>query len=236
MNNKIYDGVCNIQTMHLSTSKLPIHKQFLSAMLAGMFIGLAAYVSLLSASSLYSIGMFGIGRCIAASVFPVGLILVCIFGVNLFTGNCLTYSQLPIKNAIKILIVSWFGNLLGIILLSHMLPTTQVHQIFIDTAILKSSLSPWNAFILGIGCNILVCIGIIAWRVYASIILVWIPIFLFVACGFEHSVADMFYLYFGSTNDFTYMFYAIFSLLMITCGNIAGGSIVYIICKHCTIE
>ena len=221
MNDLFYTGILEIQKLHYKVSKLPLYKQLLSAILAGIFIGLAAYSSLFTASYFFLNKYYEIGKFVSAIVFPVGLVLVCVLGTNLFTGNCLSCISIPLKNSIKLLLTSWFGNLIGIILLSHVLPIPQIYHSFTDLAQTKASLQLQNAFILGIFCNILVCTGIVFYKISNSIAKLWIPIFLFVLCGFEHSIADMFYLYFGMFNNIDLN--ALCVLIVITLGNIFGG-------------
>ena len=177
-------------------------------------IALAAYAALIAASET------GMGGLAAAAVFPAGLLLVLMTESCLFTGRCLLLATDRRKAAV-ILPVSWTGNLVGAVAVVAML--APFPDTFATVAQAKLALSLPRAFVLGIGCNQLVCLGVVLWRRYGAIG-AYVPVFLFVVCGFEHSVADMFYLAAGLPSS--ELLTALPFLAVVTAGNAVGGWIV----------
>ncbi len=247
----------------IGTNKVntPIVKMFFLAILAGAFIALAG-VGATTASS--TIDSASVAKFVGACVFPGGLAMVLVAGSELFTGNCLIVIPLMEKavsvgGMLKNWVVVWLGNLVGGLLVAG--GTVACHQgsLFsntvavanISTAVAKCSMSFGDAFIKGIFCNFLVCIAV--WMAFAAksvggkIIGLFFPIMLFVLEGYEHSVANMYYIgvgLFAKGNaayaqaavdagvDLTNLTWAKFfsaNLLPVTLGNIVGGVIVGLI-------
>ena len=178
------------------------------AMMAGAFIGLAGVGSTTAA---VSVGIPSLEKLVKAVVFPAGLTMVLVAGSELFTGNCLLTIPLLRREItggqmIKNWIVVWIGNLIGSVLVAGAVVACHQFSLFdngmavsvISTAVAKTSLSFGDAFIRGILCNFLVCIAV--WISFAAkdvagkIIGLFFPIMLFVLCGFEHCVANMYYI------------------------------------------
>jgi formate/nitrite transporter len=156
----------------------------------------------------------GLVKFAAGAVFPVGLMLVVIAGSELFTGNCM-FAPISVMNggaSIKGLVKNWslvyVGNFLGSIFVAFFL----AYQCgFFDAmpwagwaanvANTKCGLDFATAFFRGIGCNWLVCLAvwlaISADDIVGKILGIWFPIMAFVAIGFEHSVANMFFIPLG---------------------------------------
>lgn len=220
-------------------------KTFLLAVLAGAFIALGGVVSTVAAS-----GFSGIqASLIKGAVFPLGLILVVICGAELFTGNCLLIApalqkEIKIGKMLKNLLIVYCGNLVGGVLIamltvySHAFGTATA-EVCVSAAEIKSTMSFSDCLLRGILCNILVCLAV--WGAMASknaagkILFVYLPVFAFVVCGFEHSVANMYYLTAGLTTASEYAITAsgltlgnalLFNLLPSTIGNIVGGGMV----------
>ena len=158
---------------------------------------------------------FAIQRVLGGFLFCLGLILVVVAGAELFTGNTMivmTAASKRIKwSAVwKNWIVVFFGNFLGalvivgLVFLSDMSAMNggQVGQTMVSVAAGKMHADWLVLFAKGIMCNFLVCLGV--WMAYASktvadkILAVVFPITAFVACGFEHCVANMFFLPMGA--------------------------------------
>lgn len=193
-------------------ASLPWLRAWVLAMLAGAYIALAAFGStMISANLLASPATYGMGRCVAGLIFPVGLILVVIAGGELFTGNCLMteacrQSLLAPGKMLSSWLLVYCGNFLGAVLIAAILFLSGIFtagegilaRAVINTAAGKAQLNPSQAFLLGICCNWLVCLAIwMACRVTEiahKIPLIYLPIWLFVASGFEHSIANMYYL------------------------------------------
>lgn len=239
---------------------LPWARAWILAMLAGAYIALAAFGStMISANLLATPASYGLGRCVAGLIFPVGLILVVIAGGELFTGNCLMPEALRRKlitpgKMLASWILVYLGNFTGAIFIAAILFHSGIFHAgggviaaaVIKTAIGKALLGPSQAFLLGICCNWLVCLAI--WMSYRvseigqKIPLIYLPIWLFVASGFEHSIANMYYLAAGffashdpqllnlaglsAANTAGLTFSAcLHNLAFVTLGNILGGAI-----------
>jgi Formate/nitrite family of transporters len=238
----------------------PILKMIISGFIAGVFIALASYGSLVGAHGLLSTeAKYGLGKFISGIIFTTGLIMVLISGGDLFTGNSLLFMGLLDKKiTLKKMLKNWFfvyiGNMLGslaVVILVYLTKTPQhneiLSQVSLSYAITKTNLGFVEAFSLGILCNILVASAV--WMSYSThsvegrIWAIFFPIMLFITSGYEHCVANMFYIPFGILlkNDFAPSMLAsgkttlealanlningfiINSLLPVTLGNIIGG-------------
>jgi formate/nitrite transporter len=187
-------------------------KLILLAILAGAFIAFGA-----ESSSLASYGLlaepstYGLGKTLAGAIFPAGLILVIIAGAELFTGNVLIAGAVVARRvSIGALLRNWgivyLGNFIGSLLIVWLIVTSgQLHvggdmlgAVTIKIAAGKVGLSFSSALALGVMCNWLVCLAV--WLAYASdtvqgkIAGIFFPIMVFVLSGFEHSIANMYYI------------------------------------------
>jgi len=230
----------------------------LLGILAGFFIGLGAMFATLATTDI-QIG-FGLSKLVGGIVFSLGLILVVVAGAELFTGNALMVgSRASGKIRLSQLFKNWgivyFTNLIGSLLLVVIVFYSQfwtldglkvgVNALSIANA--KVNLAFWPAFARGILCNTLVCLAV--WLCFSArstvdkIFAILFPITAFVACGFEHSVANMYFIPMGiamagqdkvlevaglgasqvahlNVNGF------IGNLIPVTLGNIVGGTFV----------
>lgn len=189
-------------------AKSPLWRLFILGIAAGIFVGMGAVSSSTAAHALGNVGMT---RLVTALVFPIGLCMVVILGTELFTGNVLmitavlkkkiTWAELARNWAIV-----YVGNLVGALALAALMAyfgqmdigAKAVAVYTAKVAAYKSSL-PWaNAFVLGIFCNMLVCvavyIGSTAQDTAGKILGLYLPIVAFVVSGFEHSIANMYYI------------------------------------------
>ena len=223
------------------TKNKPIKTIILSIM-AGFLIALAGYASTLVS---FNIDNFSISKLLSALVFPMGLILVILLKTELFTGNSLLIIPLVNKKiSLKSLLLNWvlvyIGNFIGSILLSLLiyksgsLTNEALINTFISIANKKVSYSFINLVILGVLCNMLVCtavfLGVTSKNIIDKIFVIFIPIFLFVVLGFEHSVANMFYLSIASLlGKLDFISLIIHNLLPVTLGNIIGGILIGLI-------
>lgn len=170
-----------------------------------------------------------ISSLVSGLSFSIGLFLVCRANGELFTGNCLLFYMCDDTNTVKrviwFLIKNYIFNFIGVIVMASIIKNMdfypQTLQMIADT---KFS-NPNDVFIKGILCNMLVCLGI--WTNYSSrsvtdtFISILLPVTMFISCGFEHSIADMFFIFFvGPT---TSMVSVIISMILITLGNLFGG-------------
>ena len=247
-------------------ASLSIVSCLLLGILAGMFIALGALGSTVAQAAIGG----GPGKLAGACVFPAGLILVVMAGAELFTGNCLMAG--PASNGkvkwLKMLrnwVFVYIGNLLGarlivfLVCASGFLYNEALFSAVCNISLTKCTLPFDAALIRGIGCNILVCGAV--WMASGAdsaggkAVCCFFPVMLFVLCGFEHSVANMYYVplgifirnHMGSSfslhrwntvgsvpegflDAVTASAYYLNNLLPVTLGNIIGGaglSIIY---------
>ena len=223
------------------TKNKPLKTMILSIM-AGFLIALAGYASTMVS---FNVSNVSLSKCLSALIFPMGLILVILLKTELFTGNSLLVIPLVNKKiSIKSLLINWLlvylGNFIGSILLSLLvyksgsLTNELLINAFINIANKKVSYNFINLLILGTLCNMLVCtavfLGVTHKNTLEKIFVIFIPIFLFVLLGFEHSVANMFYLSIGSLlGKINFIDLIIHNLLPVTLGNIIGGVLIGLI-------
>ena len=242
-------------------SQMPIKKTMILAFFAGVFISLAAVASsLASAHLLASPETLPMGKLIQGLVFTPGLIFVMLAGGELFTGNCLIFlAVLDKKTSLKTMLKSWllvyFGNFVGalfiVILLAQsgqwLMGDGLVGARTILIAKAKIDLSFSQALILGILANFLVCLGVwmgLGAKSYGSkAIAGFFPVLIFVLSGFEHSIANMYYIPAGimakniaslavksglggqALASLNLSNMVVKNLLPVTLGNIIGGAI-----------
>jgi formate/nitrite transporter len=184
---------------------------FVLAILAGAFIGLGAMAATTMWTGTAGVVPFGIARMLGGLVFSLGLILVVLGGAELFTGNNLMVMALAGRRiSLAALLRAWgivfLGNLVGavgtalLVFLAghHLLADGAVGKTAMAIGESKSSLPFVRAFFMGVLCNVLVCLAV--WICYGArtttdkLLAVLLPIAAFVAAGFEHSVANMYFI------------------------------------------
>ena len=187
---------------------LPVLRCILLGIMAGGFIAFGGATSSVAA---HQISNVGIARLVTAVVFPVGLMMIVMVGGELFTGDCLMVTGLwdkryGIGKMIRVLAVVWISNLIGSVLIAALVSGSGIFDysaggmgaFVIKTAYGKCTMGPMRAFISGILCNILVCAAVListaAKDAVGKLMGVFFPIMAFVVAGWEHSVANMFYL------------------------------------------
>ena len=222
---------------------------FVFGILAGIYIAFGANVAtvVLSGGTLDA----GFAKFLAGSVFSVGLMLVLIPGSELFTGNILMvigfiYRRYSLIKVLRNWFVVYLGNLLGSIFIAWLVfrsglltqggDLTALGGVAAKITEAKLQLSFAEALYRGILCNMLVCLAVIMCIASKSIIGkifgIYFPIMTFVASGYEHSVANMYFLPAGlmAKNEFTSNFFSIFNnLIPVTIGNIIGGFLVVLL-------
>ena len=186
----------------------PAYKLFMKAILAGMMIAFGAAGSSVAA---HDIANVGIARLVAGVVFPMGLMMVVMTGAELFTGDCLAIMATVQKKhtafkLIRMLVVVYFGNLLGSLMLTcidyvsgqYNYSSGILGAYTIKVALGKCNLDFTTALASGILCNIFVCGAVLmataAKDVTGKIFACFFPILVFVVSGFEHCVANMYYI------------------------------------------
>jgi len=230
-----------------------IHKTMMSAfkmLLLGFFAGLfISFAGIAATTATATMETASAGRLIAAIVFPAGMAMVLIAGSELFTGNNLIIiSVLEKKVTVAKMLKNWFfvyiGNFLGAMFVAAMVTYGHVPDLFggklaeavINSGVIRTSMNFSDSLIKGILCNILVCIAV--WMAFASkdvsgklLISFW-PVMLFVLCGFEHCIADMYYCmaalftsaeYGISADTLTWSNFITHNLIPVTLGNLIGG-------------
>ncbi len=244
-----------VNKVHLNSGSV-----FALAILAGAFIALGAIFSTVTVTG--GAGSYGVTKLLGGLAFCLGLILVVVAGAELFTGNnmiimALVAKKITISDLLRNWIIVYLGNFVGSIATAViMFYTTQYaepggHGAVGITALTiasgKCSL-PWlTAFARGIYCNALVCLAV--WLCYSSrsttdkILSIIFPISAFVACGFEHCVANMYFIPIGliiktdtgfinqvasqipKLGNLTLYDFLVSNLIPVTLGNIIGGGL-----------
>lgn len=207
--------------------------------LAGIFIGLGGAGNILASQTLSNIDA-GLARLVGATVFPVGLMLVVICGAELFTGNNLmTLAVMNKKITLRELFRNWslvyIANFIGSTLLAVAIFYAGTFNGDASNKVIliaqsKSTLTILEALIRGILCNMIVVLAVwmatAAQDIISKIFACWFPIMLFVLCGFEHSVANMFFIPMGMLLGANVTIgQLITNLIVVTIGNMIGGAI-----------
>ena len=212
-------------------------KTFVLAIFAGVFISIAAILSVVVSKSFDN---YSVAKILSAVTFPVGLILVILMKTELFTGNSLLVipllkKDITVKQLLKNWLIVYLGNLFGALLITLLVVNTPLKDVIMDSFVKiannKVSYTLLSSIILGILCNFLVCLAVFlssnAKNITEKILVIILPIFTFIALSFEHSVANMSYLSFGYLFDSSVTIGKILlnNLLPVTLGNIIGGSL-----------
>ncbi|HCA40438.1 MAG TPA: FdhC protein [Aminobacterium sp.] len=229
-----------------------ISQMLLLGILAGAYIAFGGW---LMVSVTYDVPG-GLGKFLAGVVFSVGLILVVIAGGELFTGNCMMplgalVGCTPMKNIMRAWFWVYIANLIGATLVAYLLYFTALWNGPIGAKTLsiaagKMGLPFGQAFVRGILCNWLVVLAVwlsmAATDITGKIWAIFFPIMAFVASGFEHSVANMYFMAMGlllkkspemiqmaGLSDAQLQFVSIggyiHNLVPVTLGNIVGGAL-----------
>ena len=189
----------------------PVAKMFVLGILAGIFI---AFGGVASTAAAVSIPLASVGKFLGACIFPGGLTMVLLAGSELFTGNCLLViplckKEITLGGMLKNWVVVFLGNLVGSLIMVGLVFLSNyqgmnggaVGTTIVSVAAGKMSPDWLTVFAKGIMCNFLGCLAV--WIAYGSktvadkMLGILLPIAAFVACGFEHCVANMFFLPFG---------------------------------------
>lgn len=233
-------------------------KLLILAVMAGAYIAFGAEASTMASFNLTSDpDTFGIGKLAAACVFPVGLMMVILCGAELFTGNNLMITgvldrKIKISEMLRNWVIVYIGNFIGAMIIVLFINYSGLLEsgggllgaVTVKTAVAKVSMPFGRAFVMGIMCNWLVCLAVWmatgAQSAVSKIFAIFFCIGLFVLSGFEHSVANMYFIPAGmiaAGNDafvqllgtdisaLTVGNFLVGNLLPVTLGNIAGGSI-----------
>ncbi len=256
------DMAAKAAQLGVKKAHMNVISMFVLATLAGAFIALGAIFSTIVAAGANGMLPYGVTRLLAGFVFSLGLILVVVGGAELFTGNNLiVMAWAGGKVSAGLLLRNWvivyLGNFVGALATAGLMFVTgqyafgqgAVGASALATANAKAGLDFWPALALGIMGNALVCLAV--WLTYSArtttdrILAIVPPITAFVAAGFEHSIANMYFIPIGlfiqagapasfwssigqTAADFGRLTWANFfvnNLLPVTLGNIIGGAL-----------
>lgn len=226
-------------------AKLPADKMFLLAVFSGIYIALAGVGATAAAVTVENASL---ARLLSACVFPAGLSIVIVTGSELFTGNCLMViallgRRITFTRLLRNWCIVYLGNTAGGTLVAALAVYSHTASLFggglaasmVSIASAKAALDFGDAFLRGILCNVLVCLAV--WmaaaskRVEGKLAALFFPILLFVLCGYEHCIANLYYLPAGAFAAAEYgladapaLGGCLRSLLAVTLGNIVGGT------------
>ena len=229
-------------TASQSKARTSLAKFAIMAIMGGIFIALGGLLTVVVAGNMNGIAL-GLVKFTAGALFPVGLIMVSVAGADLFTSDCagMTLSTMQKKTVwtelLKVWALSYAFNFIGSQCVAYFM-TYKTGILSADavnyvTGIANGKLKySWDiVFLKGIGANALVCLG--TWMGYAGKDIIgkslgiWVPVMLFVTLGYEHSIANMFFIpaaiYSGA--DITWSHFIIDNLIPATIGNIVGGAV-----------
>ena len=239
-------------------AEAPLLATFTLALLAGAFISLGAVFSTTVAAGASGVVPYGIVRLLAGLVFTVGLVLVVVGGAELFTGNNLIVmawagrkvSSAGLLRNWGIVYVGNFAGAIGTVVLvfvsrQYTFGGGSVGTTALATAAAKVDYGFVQALALGVLCNALVCLAV--WLTFSArstidrIAAIILPIAAFVAAGFEHSIANMYFIPIGlfikgfdpsftaasgvDVSRLTWQSFLLANLLPVTVGNIIGGAV-----------
>ncbi|MBN1667192.1 MAG: formate/nitrite transporter family protein [Anaerolineales bacterium] len=242
----------------VSKAEAPALRMFALSLLAGAFIGMGAIFATTIATGASGVLTFGVTKLLVGLVFCLGLILVIVGGAELFTGNNLIVMawasrKVTTKALLRNWVIVYVGNFIGsvgtalLVYLSkqHTFGGGAVGQTALSIANGKVALGFVQAIMLGILCNALVCLAV--WLTFSArstvdkIAAIIFPITAFVAAGFEHSVANMYFIPIAlfikdfdpafvaasglDLSNLTWATFLINNLLPVTIGNVIGGSV-----------
>lgn len=189
-------------------------KMFALSVLGGAFVALGGIFATVATAGGQGLLSYGVIRLIMGGTFSLGLILVVLAGAQLFTSDCLMVmawasGRVKFGHMLKVWGTVWLGNLVGALGTALLLFLSgqyafghgEVGAMALYMASAKSTLAPEHVFFLAVFCNVLVCLA--AWMAMAArsltdkILAILIPVCAFVAAGFEHCVANMFFIPYG---------------------------------------
>ena len=228
------------------TSSASLTRTLVSAMLAGAFISLGGILSVILGYGFPELSASnpGLQKLLSGAAFPVGLILTVVLGAELFTGNnaLLVPSLIRGDHGPGALLRNWAlvyaGNFAGALLFTYFLvyscgltSAAPYHDAITGIARAKVSMGWTTVFLKGIGANWCVCLAV--WLAlsgktfFEKALGCWLPVMAFVALGYEHCIANMFFIPLGMMEgagiDAATALTA--NLIPSTLGNVAGGAL-----------
>ncbi|MDD2961854.1 MAG: formate/nitrite transporter family protein [Muribaculaceae bacterium] len=245
-------------TYTIATNKCncSLWRTLLLSILAGIYIAMGGALAVL-----VGFGMPGLSeanpsitKLLMGLAFPIGLALITLLGADLFTGNCATLipslmrHRITIPQVLKNWGLVWCGNFIGalffaycIIYISGIFQSEPWYSALHNLALAKTSQSFLVIFVKGIGANWFVCLAVwaalTAKSVGSKLAALWFPVATFVMLGFEHSIANMFFIPVAMFYSADVSIYSLFidNLLPATLGNIVGGAL-FVGCAYSVIN
>lgn len=237
--------ISKINSISLKKVKYTNKQLVILSFLGGAFIAFGGLLSVIIAGDMPGISNSnpGLTRFVFASLFPLGLILVALMEVELFTGNNsymivgVLNKEFKLKKLARNFTWVFVFNFLGAVFVAFFfgyyadIMNTNQKDFIVNIAETKINLSFDVAFIRAVACNWLVCLAL--WMAAktqsfsAKVLVLWFPIMAFVAMGFEHSIANMFFIPLAMLNgaDISLYDFVIGNIIPVTLGNNVGGGI-----------
>jgi len=252
---EMFDKAINIG---VNKAGMSINKLAVLSFMAGMYIAFGAVFAAVVAVGMSGVWPYGIMKLIQGLVFSMGLILVVVGGAELFTGNSLMVMawlerKISFLKMLRNWVIVYIGNFIGSLFVACMVLLSKEYKVsngllgsvMLATANGKVHYDFLQALILGVLCNIMVCLAVwLTWNGRSTIdkiSAIIFPITFFIAAGFEHSVANMYIIpmgilikafdpvYVSSLNldlsTLTWGSFFLKNLLPVTLGNILGGGL-----------
>ncbi len=220
-------------------------KTILSGAMAGAYLSMGGTLAILAAYGFCdaAAGNPSLPKLLLGLAFPLGLALIMIVGADLFTGNTATIVPAMLQGKIKPaayfrnISLVWIGNFIGSLIFAYFfvylsgILTVQPWSDGLESlAVAKCSNPIYKTFLKGIAANWFVCLAV--WMTLTADSLpgkvfgVWLPVSAFVALGYEHSIANMFFIPMAMLNGADITFVDLFrNLIPATLGNLVGGAV-----------
>ena len=242
-------------------SKMPLKRLIIFGIFAGVYIAFAgAGANMASFNLLANPETFGLGKILSGTIFTAGLIMVVLGGAELFTGNttmlaAVVHRRITLSSMLKNWVIVYICNLIGGVLIAFMVSYSgglgagdgMLGAMTVRIAAGKVNMDFGQALVSGIMCNWLVCMAVWlstgAQTTVGKIFSIFFPIWLFVTAGFEHCVANMFFIPAGifakeselflsisgigseDLSNLTWGEMLVNNMLPVTVGNIIGGAV-----------
>ena len=242
-------------------SKMPLKRLIIFGIFAGVYIAFAgAGANMASFNLLANPETFGLGKILSGTIFTAGLIMVFLGGAELFTGNttmlaAVVHRRITLSSMLKNWVIVYICNLIGGVLIAFMVSYSgglgagdgMLGAMTVRIAAGKVNMDFGQALVSGIMCNWLVCMAVWlstgAQTTVGKIFSIFFPIWLFVTAGFEHCVANMFFIPAGifakeselflsisgigseDLSNLTWGGMLVNNMLPVTVGNIIGGAV-----------
>ncbi len=237
----------------VSKGTMSVKRLLLLSIMAGAFIALAGGASVIAASTVDNASL---AKFLTSLIFPAGLAMVILNGTELFTGNSLMIigvmnRRISVWQMLRNWLIVYIGNFIGSIAVCMIMVYGHVFSLFsnaaaisaVNTAAAKCNLSFGDSFLRGILCNVLVCVAVMmagtAESASGKVGALFLPIMVFVVCGFEHCVANMSYITNGilirdittdadvlasmNLTNLDWYHFLVVNMIPVTLGNIVGG-------------